>query len=74
MSVQPAAAAYTWDNVAIGGGFVSAVIPSKTQGIVYARTDVGGAYRWDNTNPAGCRCWIGSRKTRSAIWAWIPWL
>ncbi|SFU93555.1 sialidase family protein [Pseudoduganella namucuonensis] len=45
------AAAYTWDNVAIGGGgFVSSVIPSKTeQGMVYARTDVGGAYRWDKT-------------------------
>lgn len=45
-------ASYTWDNVAIGGGgFVSAVIPSKTeQGMVYARTDVGGAYRWDKTN------------------------
>lgn len=44
--------AYSWDNVAIGGGgFVSAVIPSKTeQGVVYARTDVGGAYRWDKTN------------------------
>ena len=43
------AAAYTWDTVAIGGGgFVSAVIPSKTeQGLAYARTDVGGAYRWD---------------------------
>ena len=40
---------YTWDSMAIGGGgFVSAVIPSKTeQGLVYARTDVGGAYRWD---------------------------
>ncbi|WP_229490379.1 WD40/YVTN/BNR-like repeat-containing protein [Pseudoduganella namucuonensis] len=40
---------YTWDSVAIGGGgFVSAVIPSKTEsGVVYARTDVGGAYRWD---------------------------
>ena len=40
---------YTWSNVAIGGGgYVSAVIPSKTeQGKVYARTDVGGAYRWD---------------------------
>ncbi|MCE3605593.1 hypothetical protein LXA47_18570 [Massilia sp. P8910] len=50
----PAAAAsetYQWNSVAMGGGgFVSAVIPSKTQkGLAYARTDVGGAYRWDNT-------------------------
>ncbi len=44
--------AYNWDSLAIGGGgFVSAVIPSKTeQGVVYARTDVGGAYRWDKAN------------------------
>jgi hypothetical protein len=34
-----------------GGGFVSAVIPSKTEAnVVYARTDVGGAYRWDNAS------------------------
>jgi xyloglucan-specific exo-beta-1,4-glucanase len=41
--------AYTWKNVAIGGGgFVSAIIPSKReQNLVYARTDVGGAYRWN---------------------------
>jgi hypothetical protein len=40
---------YVWDSVAIGGGgFVSAVIPSRSEaGVVYARTDVGGAYRWD---------------------------
>ncbi|SFU93546.1 WD40/YVTN/BNR-like repeat-containing protein [Pseudoduganella namucuonensis] len=40
---------YAWDSVAIGGGgFVSAVIPSTAEaGVVYARTDVGGAYRWD---------------------------
>ena len=50
-TLQPAAA-YTWGNVAMGGGgFVSAIIPSKTEaGVVYARTDVGGAYRWDNAN------------------------
>ena len=39
---------YTWDSVAIGGGgFVSAIIPHKLQtDLIYARTDVGGAYRW----------------------------
>jgi len=46
-----AAESYTWGNVNFGGGgFVSAVIPSRTQaGLVYIRTDVGGAYRWDST-------------------------
>lgn len=40
---------YQWDSLAIGGGgFVSAIItnPSK-EGLIYARTDVGGAYRWN---------------------------
>lgn len=43
---------YRWQNVPMGGGgFVSAIIPSRTQkGLFYARTDVGGAYRWDKTN------------------------
>ena len=40
---------YVWDSVAIGGGgFVTAVVPSRAApGVAYARTDVGGAYRWD---------------------------
>jgi hypothetical protein len=43
------AAGYNWNNVPMGGaGFVSGIYPAKTeQGMVYARTDVGGAYRWD---------------------------
>jgi hypothetical protein len=41
---------YVWDSVAIGGGgFVTAVVPSRAApGVAYARTDVGGAYRWDS--------------------------
>ncbi len=42
-------AQHEWKNVAIGGGgFVSAVIAAPNDpNVFYARTDVGGAYRWD---------------------------
>jgi beta-glucosidase len=51
----PDAGKYAWDNVSIGGsGFVSGLIASKTEpGLIYARTDVGGAYRWDVKKNAG---------------------
>lgn len=49
--LAPAAHAetYKWDTVAMGGGgYVTGVIPSKSErGVIYMRTDVGGAYRWD---------------------------
>ncbi len=56
---------YTWGNVAFeGGGFVSAIVPSRTQpGLVYARTDVGGAYRWDSVGGKWIPLmdWLGSK-------------
>ncbi len=49
--VVPNGAGYVWDSVAIGGGgFVTAIVPSRSEpGIAYARTDVGGAYLWRAT-------------------------
>jgi photosystem II stability/assembly factor-like uncharacterized protein len=40
---------YHWRNVAvIAGGFVDGLIFSPVRdGLVFARTDIGGAYRWD---------------------------
>jgi lysophospholipase L1-like esterase len=59
--------AYAWDNVAIGGsGFVSGIITSKTEkGLIYARTDVGGAYRWDGANRRWIPLldWVSDRET-----------
>ena len=41
---------WTYGQVAVGGGgFVTGVFSTCEEGVYYARTDVGGAYRWDNT-------------------------
>ena len=48
---NPQQTPYSWKSVQIvGGGFVDGVIFHPTAaGIRYARTDMGGAYRWDET-------------------------
>lgn len=47
-----AASDYKWSSVAMGGGgFVSAIVASQVdENLFYARTDVGGAYRWDEAS------------------------
>ena len=47
---------YTWNHVPIGGGgFVSGLVfHPREPGLLYARTDIGGAYRWD----AASRRWV----------------
>ena len=62
MFSQPAMP-YDWNTVCIGGGgFVSGIVTSSTcEGLVYARTDVGGAYRWDGDNQSWIALtdWVG---------------
>lgn len=47
---------YDWKNVVIlGGGFVSGIVFSPIEkNLVYARTDVGGVYRWNQAD----KTWI----------------
>jgi len=55
---------YRWRNVRmVGGGYVPAVIFNQSEpGLVYARTDVGGAYRWE----AAANRWI-------PLLDWVGW-
>ncbi|GCB44476.1 cellulose binding domain-containing protein [Streptomyces sp. NL15-2K] len=46
-----AADTYTWKNVRVdGGGFVPGIVFNRSEkNLAYARTDIGGAYRWQES-------------------------
>ncbi|MFJ9114564.1 cellulose binding domain-containing protein [Streptomyces sp. NPDC102394] len=50
-STTLAADTYTWKNARIdGGGFVPGIVFNRTEkNLAYARTDIGGAYRWQQS-------------------------
>jgi xyloglucan-specific exo-beta-1,4-glucanase len=64
-STASAAAAdpYSWKNVRIdGGGFVPAVVFNPGEkNLIYARTDIGGAYRWNESDQSWTPLldWVG---------------
>jgi len=51
-NAQKAAQVYNWKNVQIhGGGFVDGLIYHPTEkGLLYCRTDMGGAYKWNDNS------------------------
>ncbi|MER7898282.1 cellulose binding domain-containing protein [Streptomyces sp. NPDC096046] len=51
-SPRMAADTYTWKNARIdGGGFVPGIVFNRSEkNLAYARTDIGGAYRWQESS------------------------
>jgi photosystem II stability/assembly factor-like uncharacterized protein len=57
---------YNWGNLNVGGGgyVTGLVIHPKNKNIMYIRTDVGGAYRWDEPTKKWIQMlnWIGPKE------------
>lgn len=66
---ESAVETYVWRNVPVlGGGYVTGLVyHPQAAGLLYARTDVGGAYRWDESR----RIWVplndGIDRTRGEL-------
>ncbi|MER7417177.1 cellulose binding domain-containing protein [Micromonospora peucetia] len=64
-----AAEPYTWKNVRIdGGGFVPGIVFNPTEkNLIYARTDIGGMYRWEQARQSWTPLldWVGADR-----WGW----
>jgi len=62
-AATPGSQAYTWKNVAIGGGgFVPDIVfNTGAANVVYARTDIGGVYRWNQSSSSWTPLmdWVG---------------
>ncbi|WP_245595359.1 cellulose binding domain-containing protein [Glycomyces tenuis] len=60
----PAEETYTWSNAAIaGGGFVPGIVFNETEeDLIYARTDIGGLYRWQEDS-----------QTWKPLLDWVGW-
>ncbi|MBB4960827.1 cellulose binding domain-containing protein [Micromonospora polyrhachis] len=60
---------YSWKNVRIdGGGFVPGIVFNQTErNLIYARTDIGGAYRWEQASQSWTPLldWVGWDR-----WGW----
>ncbi|MBO3735865.1 WD40/YVTN/BNR-like repeat-containing protein [Glycomyces niveus] len=66
---QQAAETYTWKNAVVnGGGFVPGIVFNETEpNLIYARTDIGGCYRWQEATRTWKPLldWVGRDK-----WGW----
>jgi xyloglucan-specific exo-beta-1,4-glucanase len=62
-AATPATTAYNWNSVAIGGGgFIPDIVfNTGAANIAYARTDIGGVYRWNQSSSSWTSLmdWVG---------------
>ncbi|MEU6249934.1 cellulose binding domain-containing protein [Glycomyces sp. NPDC047010] len=63
-SQEAQAETYEWSNAAVaGGGFVPGIVFNETQeDLIYARTDIGGLYRWQEAS-----------QTWKPLLDWVGW-